>query len=207
MEKIGLSWVSRAVHLLSGMALAVLLACTGEVGEPGLSVGSGPGGSSGLSPREPVVCSAEPGPVLSPLMRLTRIEYERTITELFGADVAALVADALRAIPADEPESEEDFTRMDTRLSSQHVDSYFRVADEVALSVSASEDRRVALAGECARSGPDAACVRDFLPAFLRRALRHEASAEEIDRVATAAAEFTRRRSASRGAVRDDDVA
>lgn len=146
----------------------------------------------GTEPPKPLpVCDGPAEPVVAPLMRLGKHEYEATLRALVGDVVVDDVSSVLAAVPEDHAEDESQFARTDQRISPQHIDAYYRVADAIAQSIVGDADRRAALAGECARGGADDTCLRAFAEAFLRRAFRAEPTAEQIDRAMGAAEGFT----------------
>ncbi len=182
--KLGLHSV-RAWSAFSSLGVAWLVCgCTGSIGNVGDQDGLG-------SARDPVVCKETPGPVLAPLHRLSRTEYERGLRQLVGDSLVDGAADQLRTLPSDEAEGEGDFSRMDHRLSSEHVGAHYRVADRIATQLSQDADATVAAFGDCARANPDEACLRSALPGFLRRAFHRDPTDDEIQNVIDEASSFS----------------
>src|SRR4029077_11232109 len=126
-----------------------LLGCNGTVGGHGSGTAgsgtiTGTGGASGgaggtaaaPTPADMFgTCPAGGGePGVSPLIKLSTIQYRNTVRDLLGAsglaDVATEVAPMLAAIPDDS--STVAFSGLDTRVSSDHIQGYFNVASAVA---------------------------------------------------------------------------
>ena len=118
------------------------------------------------------------GPSVSPLRRLSVLQYQNTLRDLFGStlDVSTVASAEIARIPVDDAL----FTIMDTRLSDQHVRAYYRIADKIASAASTADATLTAVAGKCALDAkPTAACVDAFLNDFGTRALRRPLAAEE----------------------------
>jgi hypothetical protein len=151
----------------------------GPSGGGGLGAGStGSGGGAGQSRDGTFTCDPAAGPSVSPLRRLSVLQYRNTLRDLFGSalDVGAVVADELARVPVDEAA----FSVMDTRLSDQHVRAYYRIADKIATAATMADTALRALAGDCALAAtPTAACVSAFLDGFGARALRRPLSPDE----------------------------
>lgn len=162
---------------VTGLSLALLMGCQGQLDD-----------QRPLRPRglDPIECDGSPA-VAAPLARLGRHEYEASLRALFGDGPVDAVGDALAGVPTEQSESEVPFARTDRRLSQQHIDAYYRTADALASQLGADRELRIRLAGDCAADGVDDACLRDFAGAFLRRALRHPPSDEELARALGAA--------------------
>jgi hypothetical protein len=149
----------------------------GGVGASGAGA-TGAGGGAGQSRAGAFTCDPAAGPSVSPLRRLSVLQYRNTLRDLFGAalDVSTVAADELARLPVDEAA----FAVMDTRLSDQHVSGYYRVADTLARAATVADAPLRAVAGDCAvAAAPTAACVGAFLDDFGKRALRRPLAADE----------------------------
>ena len=157
---------SLAFNRLCGSAallalFAVTIGCRGEVGPSGAN-----GGTSGRGARvepETALCRPHPPPSgparpaagepgVTPLLKLSTIQYRNTVRDLLGASglaaVATEVAPMLAAIPDDSTVA---FRGLDARVSSDHVQSYFNVAIAVGNAATKTSDRLTALAGSLRR--------------------------------------------------------
>jgi len=183
--------VQVAARWLGLAAIVSVAACSGVIGEPG-STGregnpdlpgstTGPGGTTGgVMQRSDgsFVCDPATGPSVSPLRRLSVLQYQNTLRDLFGPtlDVATVASAEIARIPVDDAL----FTIMDTRLSDQHVRAYYRIADKIAAAATTADATLTAVAGKCALDAkPTATCVDAFLSDFGARALRRPLTAEE----------------------------
>lgn len=166
----------------ASMAIVALLVagCTGVVE-------SGPTRPAGaprpIGPRNDGTFACTPGdaPSVTPLRRLSRLQYENTLADLFDGvpGIESLIGSAMSGMPADEaPE----YRGMDTRVSERHVQAFYDVAD--VLAGSAVEDAALAaLAGDCATAPTaSAGCIDAFLDDFGLRALRRPLTTEERTR-------------------------
>jgi hypothetical protein len=136
------------------------------------------GGGPGQLADGSFTCLPGAGPSASPLRRLSALQYQNTLRDLFAAtlDVPSLAAEELKRLPLDDAP----FKIMDGRLSDQHVRAYYRVADKLAATVVADDATLQAIAGACALdAAPAATCVDAFLNDFGTRALRRPLSSEE----------------------------
>ncbi len=130
-----------------------------------------------------VACEvSEPG--VSPLMKLSTVQYRNTVRDLLDAagvgDVAIEVDSPLQAIPDDS--LGDAFRGLDNRISLEHVQGYLDVGTAVGDAVAASSDRLQALVGDCALDSPlTDECAGDFLSRFLRLAYRRPVGDSEID--------------------------
>jgi hypothetical protein len=174
--------------------LALASACSGAVtgsadrasaptsasGAPEGPGGAAGGSGSGATPpqsEDGFACDEALGPSVSPLRRLSALQYQNTLRDLFGAalDVETVAAAELARVPVDDAA----FRIMDSRLSDQHVRAYQRIADRLASSATAAAPLR-AIVGDCASDAmPSTACVDAFLDDFGTRAFRRPLSAEE----------------------------
>ena len=126
----------------------------------------------------------------TPMVRMTREQYENTIRDLlrtrfsfsFTVDtVMQAVAQAISEIPDDLAEGE-DFRAQDERMSQTHVNSYYKVADILTEVISADADMKAAFFGSCSTDADDtndAACVSTFIQEFGLRVFRRPLRATE----------------------------
>lgn len=114
---------------------------------------------------------------VSGLRRLTIAEYQQTIADLLGIDVAS----AKELLPQDAlTPFDNDYTLQTP--SEPLVKGMELLAGDLATAVVASETLRTRVV-PCAPTGPDdAACFREFLAGFGRRALRRPLTDAELDR-------------------------
>ena len=141
-------------------------------------------GAAGASTSEPVVMlpasdlasvaancdpNAPASAEFSPLARLTRREYARSVKDLLGVDfpVANLQPDGIVGLF---------FANVSAPVSEAQVDEYRLAAEQIA---EAATMDAAALAGCDPNLGE--ACARSFLERFGRRAFRRPLSAEEVD--------------------------
>lgn len=126
--------------------------------------------------------AGDPEPGVTPLMKLSTLQYRNTVRDLLSAsglsDVAGELSSQLAAVPDD---SSVAFRGLDQRISSDHIMAYFNVASAVGAAATKTSARLTALAGSCASTSPlSASCLDAFLANFARRALRRPLSSEEL---------------------------
>jgi hypothetical protein len=184
----------RAVLLGSA---ALCASCVGSVGTIGGGKhgagGGGPiGGVGGGGGQGPVVgaggmpfgaCQQTADPGVTPLTKLSTVQYRNTVRDLLASSGLASLADeiapALAGLPDDTTEST--FRGLDARISSDHIQSYFNVATAIGNAVEASASRLTAVAGACASASPLASsCVTAFLGSFGKRAFRRPLTSDEL---------------------------
>jgi hypothetical protein len=182
-------------------AASGLLACEGKGSDHGQGAGGsgngtvagtagstgGPGtAGSGPVPTTPALFGTCPSgggePGVSPLVKLSTIQYRNTVRDLLNASglsaVATEVAPMLAAIPEDSTVA---FRGLDARISTDHIQGYFNVATAVADAATKTSSRLTSLAGSCAGTSPLAAsCLDAVLASVGKRALRRPLSADEI---------------------------
>jgi hypothetical protein len=167
-----------------------------SAGLGGASVGVGGSQSSGgnqtmsggqaTTPTTPSAfgtCPAgDPEPGVTPLMKLSTVQYRNTIRDLLVASGLTAVADGLPTLLSAVPEdSTVGFRGLDQRISPAHLAAYFEVAKAVGDASTNSSARVTALAGACATTTPlSSACLDAFLQSFGRRAWRRPLSSEEL---------------------------
>ncbi|MGK4003759.1 DUF1592 domain-containing protein [Sorangium sp. So ce1036] len=171
--------------LAAGMSALVLLgltgaACTGRLGEtspaggdaaPG--GGSAPGGGASSSGGGPVDCSvASTSP--SVLRRLSRLEYQLTLQDLFQLDAPP----AVDGIPEDTGQGGFRTISALQNVSDQHLRAYLATAETLGQELMADEARRAEVLG----CEPGAAgCLEGFAHRFGKLAYRRPLAAEEVD--------------------------
>jgi len=149
------------------------------------------GGALGAGGKEPVATTpsqfgacptGDPEPGVTPLMKLSTLQYRNTVRDLLAASGLAAVNDELPALLAAVPDdSTVAFRGLDARISSDHVMAYFNVAAAVGDAATRTTARLTSLAGSCATTTPLAAsCLDTFLKDFGRRALRRPLDADEL---------------------------
>ncbi len=148
---------------LAGLvALAALVACTGQISES-----TDRGGPPVVDPLLAVESGAR---------RLSQSELDNTLRDLLGEDSAP----AARLLNQDEFRPfDNDYTIQ--QASAALITSLEALAEEVAIRAVADAGRRAALV-PCTPSTPgDEECFREFLAAFLPRAFRRAVTSADID--------------------------
>lgn len=156
-----------SLRILASLAATLVAAgCSGII--DAAPPGSGPGGSDPNRPGSP---SLE-GPASARIWRLTRVQYDATITELLG-DTSGLAQEFLQEISA---------TGFDTGSANSEVAgpvaAQFRAAARSLATVAVS-DRLDRIFPCGASSVDDDGCVEDFVRTFGRKAFRRPLSTEE----------------------------
>ena len=124
-------------------------------------------------PTELDRCQAQSGYVApSVIRRLTRIEYENTVRELIGVDVAALVS----SFPPEEEVNGFDNQSASLQVSALHVEQYLKASEELASLVF---DRLEELSPCIPMSVEAERCVESFIEHFGARAWRRPLTDEE----------------------------
>lgn len=199
----------RLVHwTLTGVLCALPIAswsCQGKIGgTDGTRAGGGGSGSGGTSgggsPGQPYSapvsfdCEAGAVPDSVPLRRLSGVQLHNTLQDLLertlpdhAAGVMARVESSLDALPDDTRQGPEEhwggFTRVDQRVTQEHVDRTYDIAVAVGEELTADDGRLRTIAGDCATDGDgsnDEACLDSFLESFGERALRRALTPEDI---------------------------
>ncbi len=162
-------------------ALAGSIACTAaETGEP--LPGAAPV-AAGDAPPAPLTCD-EPVVPVTPVRRLTREEYRRTLADLLGED-----ASAAGGLP---PEERGNGFGNDAAFQSVSVllaESYARIAEELAERATSDAARRAALLGCEVSALGESACIDRFIAQFGARAYRRPLAQDERERLAEVFAE------------------
>jgi hypothetical protein len=147
---------------------------------PGAGAAASPGPGTppdGVPALPPADCGA-PRPGRAPLRRLTRVEYDNTVRDLFGASLGGL-----RPASAFPPEEIVRGFRNNAdalTASARLVEDYMGAAEQIAATVMANAAGRAALAGCDPAAGSDA-CARAFIRDVGKRAWRRPLAAPEIE--------------------------
>jgi hypothetical protein len=164
----------------------------GSAGTSAGSSGSSSAGSSGSSAgtsatTDPSLFGAcpdgEPEPGVSPLAKLTTVQYRNTVRDLLvGSGLDAVVGEVmgpLGSVPDDSTQLS--FRGLDKRIAGEHVNAYFDVAVAVGDAATKTSQRLAALAGDCAtQSSLASSCLDAFLSDFGTRALRRPLTDAEL---------------------------
>ena len=169
---------------MTACLLPALAACTGAIADPSGATGDPEGAGRPDSPLvEPdgsFACDEATASV-APLRRLSELQYENTVRDLFaaiGVDAASAAGAELDRIPFDD--SSEGFRILDSRLSDQHARAYYRVADRLATVTVSDPSALSVVAGDCAATAiAEPRCVDAFLDGFAMRAFRRPLTDEE----------------------------
>jgi len=182
------SWCSFGTLLIS-----LLVGCSTEAPDNhagsagGSSVQPGAGGNgTGAAPSTAgagaqVACSsATPDVGPSILRRLSGLEYQLTLQDLFQLTAPP----SLEGLPADtEKDGFKVFAEVQT-VSAQHLRSYLAKAQELGTALMADSARRARVLG-CEPAASD--CLKSFIGRFGRLAYRRALAAEEVDALVTRA--------------------
>jgi Protein of unknown function (DUF1592)/Protein of unknown function (DUF1588)/Protein of unknown function (DUF1595)/Protein of unknown function (DUF1587)/Protein of unknown function (DUF1585) len=168
--------VDVACRLLAASAACCgLWACQGTA-QPASQGSGGAGGGAAQAPKTPSQCAAsptEPGP--TPIRRLSRAEYNRTVHDLLNDSTAPATQ-----FPGEEVVLGFDNNADQQRVSGLLVEGYQSAA--MALSQAAISDLPALLACDPATQGEDA-CVAAFLNDFGLRIYRRPLQADETSRL------------------------
>lgn len=174
----------------------LLLSCTS--GSPGQPAGAGAGGAAatgGSGPGEVPVgtnpggvnltCAQGTAPGVSPLMKLSTLEYRNTVTDLLAAVGASAITPTLDGLLGSIPDDSlaDGFRGRDNRTTLEHVQGYFNLARAVGDAVAKDAALLTAVGGACASQAPlSTECVSSFIDRFVRLAYRRPLSdAERAD--------------------------
>ncbi len=158
----------------------------GGAGNGGGGTLGGAGGSGGVGAQAvSFACNASaPTTTVTPLRRLSVLQYQRTLSDLFSVvpalDPLKTASTALATIPPDAVSA--GFAAMDTRISDRHLQAYYDVADALAAAVTADNTKLTGLGGACATQTPSATCINAFLDNFALRAYRRPLTSDERTR-------------------------
>ncbi len=169
---------------LLGAALAG--GCVGEIAAPDES-GPGP-----VPSTQAFVCKSGLQPPAVALRRLSRVQLTNTVSDLVlaalpeeGQAILAALEPQLSLLPADHRDGPQEhwggFTRVDQRVTQEHVDRSYELAVALGKELTGTPARLAAVAGSCATGGADeAACLDNFLRTFGERALRRPITDEDV---------------------------
>lgn len=155
-------------RLFAVIGLCALTACTGSIGHSGDSGGrAGPSGPPSVDPLLAIETGAR---------RLSQVELDNTLRDLLGEESA----------PAARLLNEDEFRPFDNDYTIQQasdalITSLELLAEQVADSTMADPVRRAALVPCTPSSAADESCFREFLDAFLPRAVRRPITAEDVN--------------------------
>ena len=161
------------------------LACTSG-GGPAAGAGAGGSGSGGgAAPGEvpvgtnpgglSVTCDKGAAPGVSPLMKLSTLEYKNTVKDLLTSVGAVAVLPGIDGLLASIPDDSlaDGFRGRDNRTALEHVQGYFNVGRAVGDAVAKDPALLTTVAGACAAEATlSATCVNGFLDRFVRLAYR-----------------------------------
>jgi len=120
------------------------------------------------------------------LKRLTRLEYDNTLKQLFGPPLGDQKAFGEQLLPGTSPKPfSNDFLRQkpSDHLVERLKESAEKAAGRIVEELKAGDATRRYVLG-CEPSGPeDADCFRTFLEIFLRRAYRRPVSSDQVERL------------------------
>ena len=170
---------------LAGFLLCALGGCTGEVrgnlagknapsglgsGGPGSDgpVGANPGGAA-------LTCDMGADPGVSPLLKLSTVQYRNTVRDLLAAVGASAALPSVQGPLASVPDDSlgDGFRGLDNRTALEHVQGYFDVGVALGDAVAKDPTLLTAVAGECATAATlSDACVNAFLDRFVRLVYR-----------------------------------
>jgi hypothetical protein len=141
----------------------------------GVPVGTNPGGVS-------ISCDEGSAPGISPLMKLSTLEYKNTLRDLLTGVGAAAVLPTLEGLVGSIPDDSlaDGFRGRDNRTTLEHVQGYFNVGRAVGDALLKEPALLASVAGSCANEATlDEACVNGFLERFVQPAYRRPLSAAE----------------------------
>jgi hypothetical protein len=126
-------------------------------------------------------CPTNPEAGVTPLLKLSTVQYRNTVRDLLTASGLTAVVNEVQATLDSVPDDGTlTFRGLDRRISSEHVTAYFNVAVAVGDAATRSPERLTALAGSCASTTPlSSACLDGLLAGFGRRAFRRPLTDEE----------------------------
>lgn len=158
------------------VALLLPLGCIGSIGHEDGSDPTGPNGPSGPGGPTTTTTAActdgtiDPGP--SPVRRLTRIEYDNTVRDLFGVDLGVGAT-----FPADQTVLGFDNNAMGLTVTSVLAEQYMGAAEKLAL---AALPKVKALGGCTPAAMGETACAKQTAERLARRAFRRPATEEQL---------------------------
>lgn len=163
-------------QLVFASSLTLLAACNGFIGAAGEPGGEGLGGD-GVRGAQAFVCQ-NPGEIIlgsAPVRRLTNVEYENTVRDLIGGNLPTLPEQPSDAVLEGSFEND----ALSLGPSDVRIARYENAATMLgAHAVNSTQARNRVL--PCTSS--DAACGREFVESFGKRAFRRPLTSEELDR-------------------------
>jgi hypothetical protein len=156
--------------------LTLLAACDGTIGAAGGPRG-GEAGGDGVRGAQAFVCQ-NPGEIIlgsAPVRRLTNVEYENSVRDLIGGGLPALPEQPSDAVLEGSFENDaQSLGPSDVRIA--RYESAAMILGEHAVQSAAARDRVL----PCDSS--DAACGREFVESFGKRAFRRPLTTDELER-------------------------
>jgi hypothetical protein len=138
-------------------------------------IGTNPGGVT-------VACDQAASPGVSPLLRLSTLQYRNTVKDLLDAVGASALLPSVEGPLASIPDDSlaDGFRGQDNRTALEHVQGYFNVGRALGDALVADPARLATVAGTCTSEPTlSAACVDGFLDRFVRLAYRRPLSPME----------------------------
>lgn len=165
------------------------LACTSGSGPAAAAGAGGSGSGGGAGPGEVpvgtnpgglrIMCDKGAAPGVSPLMKLSTLEYKNTVKDLLTSVGAVAVLPGIDGLLASIPDDSlaDGFRGRDNRTALEHVQGYFNVGRAVGDAVAKDPALLTTVAGACAAEATlSATCVNGFLDRFVRLAYRRPLS-------------------------------
>ena len=140
----------------------------GGSGPGGVPIGTNPGGVT-------ILCDQGVAPGVSPLLKLSTLQYKNTVKDLLSAVGAGAVLPSLEGLLGSIPDDSlaDGFRGRDNRTALEHVQGYFNVGRAVGDAVAKDPALLSAVAGQCATEATlSTACVNGFLDRFVRLVYR-----------------------------------
>jgi len=129
-----------------------------------------------------LTCDQSAAPGVSPLMKLSTLQYKNTVKDLLNAVGAGSIAQSLESLLGSIPDDSlvDGFRGRDNRTTLEHVQGYFNVGRVVGDTVTKDAELLKAVAGDCAAQAPlTGQCASDFVDRFVRLAYRRPLSDAE----------------------------
>lgn len=183
------------IRVFSVVLAGLGLACTSGSGGPAPGAGAGGSGSTaggGSGPGQvpvgtnpggvTITCDKGAAPGVSPLMKLSTLEYKNTVNDLLTGVGAAAVLPSVDGLIASIPDDSlaDGFRGRDNRTALEHVQGYFNVGRAVGDALAKDPALLKAVAGDCAAEATlSASCANGFVDKFVRLAYRRPLSAAE----------------------------
>jgi hypothetical protein len=152
---------------------------------PDLGDDSGPGAlPEGTTPGGVDVPCETDVPGITPLMKLSTVQYRNTVLDLLDqtgmGELANTAEGAIALVPDDS--LGDSFRGVDSRVSDAHVQSYLDVGIAVGDALAANPEMLEASVGPCVTEDTlSEECARDFLTRFLGAAYRRPLDEAEVD--------------------------